>query len=58
MEINGRNNNLSAGQKEIDGSGSQEIDMVISSKERDQSKEKSSESRDPALTVKFQIHRS
>jgi hypothetical protein len=38
----------------VDGSGSQEVDIVISSKEGDQRKEQSSEKRDPALTVKSQ----
>ena len=37
----------------VDGSGTQEDDMVISSKERDKSKEESGMKRDPALTVKF-----
>jgi len=32
--------------------------MVISSKERDQSKEQGGEKRDPALTVKTKHHRS
>jgi len=40
----------------VDGSGSQKADIVISSKDRNQSKEESGKKRDPTLTIKTQLH--
>jgi len=42
----------------VDGSGSQEVDMLVIGKQRDQGEEQGGKNRDPALTVKSQNHRS
>jgi hypothetical protein len=44
--------------REVDGSGSQEVDMGVIGKQCDQGEEQGGKNRDPALTVKFQNHRS
>ena len=44
--------------REVDGSGSQEVDMGVIGKQRDQGEEQGGKNRDPALTVKSKQHRS